>query len=151
MKILIRQTKFIDIKQMMNLNEKSLTENYDREFWNQTFHIGKTHSFVAIWATTVIGYIFCDNDTIISLAIDDKFRNKGIGKQLLHNCLNTYNTPVKLHVRVTNDVALKLYKSLRFIEEEKITEYYVNPTEDAYTMIWKPNGIKYEEKRRINI
>ena len=151
MKIIIRPTKFLDINQMMELNQRALPENYNREFWSQKFYEGKTHSFVATWATLVIGYIFCDETTIISFAIDEKFRGKGLGKQLLYCCLNTYNKPVRLHVRVSNEIALKLYRSVGFVEEEKMSEYYSNPTEGAYQMIRKLTNIKYEEKRKLNI
>ncbi len=151
MKILIRQMKLLDIKQVMELNQKILPENYPREFWIENFYKGKTHSLVVIYAGLIIGYVFCDENAIISLAIDEQFRNKGLGKQLLYNCLNTYTTAIKLHVRVTNEIALKLYKSLGFIEEERIIEYYRNPVEDAFSMIRKPNGIKYNTKRILNI
>lgn len=149
MKIIFRPTKLSDINQMMQLNEKSLAENYQKEFWNMKFYEGKNHSFVAVWATLIIGYIFCDGDCIISFALDEKFRGKGVGRQLIHHCLNTYTNPVKLHVRVTNDVALKLYRSLGFVETETIVDYYTTPTENAYAMIWKPNGTKYEIKKKI--
>lgn len=151
MKISLRNMKLHDIKQLMELNQKTLPENYDREFWVEKFHEGKIHSFVAIFAGQIIGYVFCDNDTIISLAIDEKFRNKGLGKQLLGNCLNTYNINVRLHVRVTNNIALKLYESFGFSEEQKLIDYYVDPIEDAYVMIWKPSGTKYDVKRKLNI
>jgi ribosomal-protein-alanine N-acetyltransferase len=139
----------IDVKQVKDLNERSLSENYPREFWIEIFHKGKTHSFVCVFANLIIGYIFCDEGTIISLAIDEKFRNKGLGKQLLYNCLNTYITPVGLHVRVTNEIALNLYKSLNFIEEERVIGYY--HSEDAYSMIRKPSNIKYDAKRVVKI
>lgn len=151
MKIIIRSTKLLDVNQMMKLNQKILPENYDHEYWIEKFHEGKTHSFVATWATLVIGYIFCDDTTIISFAIDEKFRGKGLGKQLLHCCLNTYTKPVRLHVRCSNEIALKLYKSVGFIEEEKISEYYTDPIEEAYLMVHKPTGIRYEEKRKLNV
>lgn len=151
MKITIRQTRFLDINRMMEINQKSLTENYEKDFWSTKFYEGKTHSFVAIGMGMVIGYIFCDKDTIISVAIDEKYRGKGIGRQLLNYCLNTYKTPVKLHVRINNEPALKLYRSLGFIETETLNEYYIDPIEDAYLMEWKPTGVKYEENRKISI
>ncbi|QKF94734.1 ribosomal RNA methyltransferase FtsJ domain protein [Fadolivirus algeromassiliense] len=151
MKIIIRPTKFHDITQMMEVNENSLPENYNREFWSQKFHEGKTHSFVAIGLGKVIGYIFCDDQSIISFAIDEMYRGKGIGKQLIHHCLNTYKSPVRLHVRVNNFTALKLYRSLGFTEAETLKDYYVEPVEDAYLMEWKPAGVRYLEHHKMNI
>lgn len=150
MKILIRPTKLTDIAQMMTLNQNSLPENYDKEFWMQKFHVCKSHSFVALVSGDIIGYIFADNDSIISFAVDSKYRGKGIGKQLLHHCLNTFTNSVKLHVRVSNEPALKLYSLLGFKETETIKNYYVSPVEDSYVMEWKPTAIKYEEKKKFN-
>lgn len=151
MKIIIRPTRFLDISQMMEVNKSSLSENYEKEFWGEKFYEGKEHSFVAIGGGRVIGYVFCDKECIISFAINENYRGKGIGKQLMHHCLNTYNNSVKLHVRIDNDPALKLYRTLGFSEKEKITDYYLNPVADAFVMEWKPNAIKYLVINKMNI
>lgn len=149
MKIIIRLMKLIDVGQMMELNKKCLPENYPRNYWIDTYQKGKTHSFVAVFANLVIGYVFCDENTIISFAVDEKFRNKKIGKQLMHHCLNTFTTNVTLHVRVTNDIAINLYKSLGFIEKETLIEYYANPKADAFTMTRAPMDCKYDTIKNI--
>lgn len=151
MKVVIRPTKFSDIPQLMKLNQETLPENYTQEFWSQKFYEGKSHSFVAVHGGEVIGYAFCDKELLISFALNEKFRNKGIGKQLLYHCLNTFTTPVSLHVRVSNEVALKLYKSVGFKEDKKIDGYYVNPVEDAFEMKWEPTGIKYKETKKLKV
>lgn len=133
MKIILRPMKLIDIGQMMDLNQRSLPENYPRNFWIETYQKGKAHSYVAVFSKLIIGYVFCNENTIISVAIDEKYRNKGIGKQLMHLSLNTFNTTVNLHVRTTNKIAIHLYESLNFDINDKIHGYYGN--EDAYTMI----------------
>lgn len=150
MKIVIRQMRFLDITQVMTVNQDSLAENYIKEFWVLKFHEGKSHSFVATLSDTIIGYVFCDNNTVISFAISDKYRGKGIGRHLMQHCLNTFDISITLHVRVTNDHALKLYKSLDFEEKELLVEYYTDPVENAYLMEWKPSK-KYEEIRKLNI
>ena len=142
--------KLTDINQVMNLNESSLSENYDRDFWLEMFGLGKTHSFVAIYQTQIIGYIFCDNQYIISFAINEKYRGLGIGKNLLSNCLNTFNIPIRLHVRISNNIAIKLYNSYDFKIEDTMENYYTNPDENAYSMIWSPNK-KYEYKRKLDV
>lgn len=150
MKIIIRPTKFHDITQMIMVNESSMTEHYSKEVWSQKFYEGQSHSFVAIGAGMVIGYVFCDTTSIVSFAIDSKFRCHGIGTQLLYHCLNTFTSPVYLHVRPSNASALRLYRSLGFVEREIARGYYVSPIEDAYLMEWKPRETKYVERHKIH-
>lgn len=151
MKILIRPMKFLDIGAVMQINVRCLPENYPIEFWKENFQIGKHHCFVAEISKVVIGYIFCNEDTIISFAIDQMYRGKGIGRHLMSHCLNTFNKPVKLNVRVTNEYALKLYRSFNFEVSKTIKDYYLNPVEDCYTMLFTPNGQKYPEQKKLNI
>ena len=115
-KIFIRSTKFLDISQIKKINEASLQENYPKSYWDEKFHEGKTHSFVAICLNQIIGYIFCADSNIMSFAIIEQYRNKGIGKQLMHCCLNTFDIAVTLHVRISNENAIKLYRSAGFVE-----------------------------------
>ena len=148
-KIVIRQGKLSDVKYMMQLNEKNLSENYEINFWIETFMKYKRHCFVATFANEIIGYIFTDDRTIISFAIDKKFRNFGIGKQLMAHCLNTFTLDVDLHVRKTNDSARNLYKNFGFNDKELVANYYLD--EDAYEMVHVYEGTKYIEKNKINI
>jgi ribosomal protein S18 acetylase RimI-like enzyme len=152
MKILIRPIKFLDINSVMQINIRCLPENYPVEFWRENYHIGKLHSFVAEVSKIIVGYIFCNEDTVISFAIDKEYRGKGIGKQLMSHCLNTFDHPIKLHVRVSNE-AVKLYKSFGFEVDETVKDYYLNPVEDCYTMKWVPpsNGVKYPEQKKLNV
>jgi hypothetical protein len=73
MKVVIRLAKFMDIPEIIKVNLECLPENYDRIFWNQQFYIGREHSFVAVCGD-IIGYVFCDEQSIISFAVQEKFR-----------------------------------------------------------------------------
>jgi len=148
MKVVIRLAKFMDIPEIIKVNLECLPENYDRIFWNQQFYIGREHSFVAVCGD-IIGYVFCDEQSIISFAVQEKFRKNGIGRQLLHHCLNTFKCPCNLNVRVNNLPALKLYNSLGFLIQETIPNYYHNPKEDGHKMCRNPCDEKFEEKKKI--
>lgn len=150
-KIVIRNTKLMDLKQMSASNKRNLTENYDMDYWSETFNTngGKKHSFVATFASEIIGYIFASDDCIISFAIDEPFRRFGIGKQLLAHCLNTFTNFVTLHVRKSNEAARNLYKSFDFTDNRLIEGYYTN--EDAYEMIHKYNNKKYSQRSKLNV
>lgn len=151
MKILIRPTKFMDINNIMSINLICLPENYPKDLWIDIFNIGKEHCFVAEVSKTIIGYIFCNQETIISFAINPEFQNKGIGKQLLSHCLNTFTTHVNLNVRISNEKAINIYKKFDFDVKDIIKDYYINPNEDCIVMKRLFSSTKYIENRKINI
>src|SRR5438477_8749018 len=122
-KVFLRKTKMQDLSKMKSLNERSLTENYDYDFWKAIWEKNKTHSFVAITGNELIGYIFANEETVISVAVDDRYRNKRIGTELMKHVLNSYVANpsmncLKLHVRLSNDTAKKLYTNLDFKETQ---------------------------------
>ena len=137
--VTIRHMKLIDLTAVIRVNERCMVENYPREFWDTKFLTAKQHSFVATVATEIIGYVFCEGGvgataSILSLAVNDKYRGKGLGKHLMQNCLNTCPGSVTLQVRINNTYARRLYESLGFATIREIPDYYVNPTENAYEM-----------------
>jgi len=146
-KIILRQAKLSDLQKMKALNEKALQENYDYVYWKAKWDISKEHCYVAVSGNDVVGYIFADEKTIISVAIDEKYRNRKIGTELLKHVLNTYlpedkgsdevinERKIKLHVRMKNESAKKLYTNYGFIEHKVFNDYYRNPVEDAIEMI----------------
>jgi ribosomal-protein-alanine N-acetyltransferase len=136
-KVIIRNAKMSDLKQMKELNEKCLQENYEFDLWHYIWTNNKSHCFVAQSMGSVIGYILCDSGSVISLAIDQQFRNYKIGTELLKHALNSFTNDIKLNVRVTNENAQKLYKNLNFEPFEITSNYYENPVEDAINMIHK--------------
>jgi len=152
MKIVIKQIKFNDLNQVITINEKNLPENYPKEFWIEKYYEGKQNSYIALNGGVIVGYVLCDGNSIISFAIDEKYRNKGIGKNLLLNCLNSLNNDIKLCCRVHNIKAYNLYKKLKFTIIDEITDYYSNPVDNAYIMEWKFTKIdNIIKKLNINI
>lgn len=149
-KVLIRPAKYSDLPHMMRVNMTNLPENYDAKFWIDIYNEaeGRRHSFVATYATEVIGYIFCDKESVISFAIDEEYRRGGIGKQLMCHSLNSFTVPVHLHVKIDNEPAINLYKGVGFTEKAIIKQYY-SETEDAYELEWKPTKTKFQEIRKI--
>lgn len=149
-KVVIRSAKYGDLPHMMRVNRTNLPENYSVNFWIDIFNEceGRHHSFVATYASEVIGYIFCDKSSVVSFAIDEAYRHGGIGRQLLYHSLNTFKSPVLLHVKVDNENALRLYKAVGFTEKAVIKQYY-GETEDAYELEWEPTKTKFQEIRKI--
>jgi len=151
-KILIRFMKMSDLKQVKLLNEQTLPENYPYEFWLAMFNEGKKHSIVAIYESNVIGYVFCSALQILSFAVAESFRKKGIGQQILVYCLDTFikaQRSVSLNVRVSNTAAFRLYRKLGFNITKENIGYYgnadssrgpISPVENSYLMTFYPNG-----------
>lgn len=150
-KIVISNAKRSNVKMMSDLNTRSLSENYDLDFWYSIFDIHKKHCFVAISSGLVIGYVLANDNNIMSFAIDEKYRHKGIGKMLLYNYLNTITQDATLKVRVDNENAIKLYKSLGFVEDHIIEDYYQNPTISAIHMVRKYDNKKYITNNKLNV
>ena len=77
---------------------------------------------------------------ILSFAILESFRGKGLGKDLLIHFLNQLKgqkfSSVKLEVNTNNQKAIELYESLQFKIESKIRKYYQDNS-DAYLMVWR--------------
>ena len=78
---------------------------------------------------------------ITLLCVKKEYHHCGLGKNLLKfcidNCIKKGYYKFRLHVSTTNEVALKLYKSLGFKRDTFIQKYYRNdkpPNQDAFLM-----------------
>lgn len=90
----------------------------------------------------LIGFIqtwFLESEAdIINIAIDEKFRNHGLGKFLLSYLIKSFKEigvkTIFLEVRVSNLAAEKLYKKIGFKVINVRDNYYLDG-EDAYLMV----------------
>lgn len=80
---------------------------------------------------------------IINICVDEKFRNKNIGTQLLESIINLGEEKIMLEVKKTNKIAINFYKKNKFNNVRLIKNYYGD--EDAYSMerilTWKKTYI----------
>ena len=91
----------------------------------------------------VIGYagawIILDESHVTNIAVDEAYRGKGIGRKLTEGLMqylsNLGAAYATLEVRVSNERAQNLYKSLGFVTVGKRKKYYEDNQEDAYLMV----------------
>ena len=154
-KIVIRNAKMSDLNKMKEINERCLQENYNIEFWHEIWDTNKSCCFVAVFSGIIIGYVLASEDHIVSFAVDEEYRNKKVGKELMKNVLNNFKSDVRLNVRISNDAARMLYKNLGFTDDTTVKDYYRNPVEDSIEMVKKydKTSVKYitNEKMKITI
>nr|QBK88767.1 MAG: acetyltransferase (GNAT) family protein [Mimivirus LCMiAC01] len=89
---IIRKAVKDDIPKINKVNREVLSENYDLEFYHELLASQYTSSYVAISEEEIVGYIIgdleinCRNQIhchIISIAILENYRKRGIGKKLM--------------------------------------------------------------------
>lgn len=90
---------------------------------------GKTVAYCGVQPTEFTGYI-------TNIAVAEKFRNRGFATCLLSAledfAKNKNISELTLEVRVSNNIAVKLYEKSGFQNMGKRPKFYFSPTEDAF-------------------
>jgi ribosomal protein S18 acetylase RimI-like enzyme len=97
---------------------------------------------VACHDDKIVGFIICEkqknnNIHILSFAIYENYRRRGIGSQLLESIASGFNT-VTLYVHTINDSGINFYKKNGFKITETMNNYYggfFKDSNDAYKMV----------------
>ncbi|MBE3116594.1 GNAT family N-acetyltransferase [Candidatus Bathyarchaeota archaeon] len=149
--------KFVpdDLQGVMQINRVCLPENYT-DFFFMDLHQRFPETFiVAEENKEIAGYIMCRIEVglsnlglgglirkghVVSIAVLPQGRRKGVAKALINRALEGMRyykaRQCFLEVRVTNDVAVSLYKKLGFDVTRTLSGYY-SDGEDAYVMTIK--------------
>ncbi len=87
----------------------------------------------------LVGRLIAPEGEIYRIAVEEKYRGRGIGYRLLSYSLKTERgrglESTFLEVRESNIAARSLYRSFGFREIGRRKNYYRNPTEDAVLML----------------
>ena len=150
---IIRRCESSDLISVMEINMKTLPEHYSDYFYESLLSDLPEAFIVAEIHGKYVGYIMCKTEFgfsnfkklgfvkkghVVSVAVLDEYRNKGIGKALieesnlgvkLRQCVEMY-----LEVRCSNNDAVKLYENLGYIVKQRLRSYY-RDGEDAYLMV----------------
>ena len=107
---------------------------------------------IALIEGKVIGYggtwVLVDEAHVTNVVVAPEFRGQGIGRKLMNEMLVKAREKgavcATLELRKSNEVALKLYESMGFIQATVRKAYYPDNQEDAIVMMlddllgWKP-------------
>lgn len=112
---------------------------------------------VAMVGPQVIGYgglmQMADEGHITTMAVDQEFRRRSIGAQLLLGLLEFASTngvvDATLEVRASNEPAQALYRRFGFAPEGVRPRYYRSPTEDAL-ILWARGITRPAYERRLD-
>lgn len=145
MEVIIRKMVIDDIDQVMEVEKNSFTTPWSKE----AFSMEITKNILARYLVAelegkIVGYgglwLIIDEGHITNIAVDKKYRNRGIGSLILEGLINIcreWNTKaMTLEVRKSNEEAKNLYKKYGFIEYGIRPGYYADDKEDAIIM-WK--------------
>lgn len=151
----LRKFKPDDLQGVIQINRVCLPENYT-DFFFMDLHQRFPETFIVAEESSGIGgYIMCRIEVglsnfgfgglirkghVVSIAVLPEFRRQGIARALISKALDGMQyykaKQCFLEVRVTNDIAISLYKKLGFEVTRTINGYY-SDGEDAYVMTKK--------------
>ncbi len=145
MKVYIRKMEIEDVEQVMEVEKNSFSTPWSEE----AFSLEITKNILAKYLVAelegkIVGYgglwLIVDEGHITNIAVDTKYRNKGIGSLLLEGlidiCQKWNSKAMTLEVRKSNEEAKSLYRKYGFKEYGIRPGYYSDDNEDAIIM-WK--------------
>lgn len=149
---IIRRVELGDLIPVMEINLKTLPEHYSDYFYESLLAELPEAFLVAEIGGKHVGYIMCKSEYgfsnfkklgfvkkghVVSVAVLNEFRRKGIGKGLVEESINGVKTKkcdeLYLEVRCSNTEAVLLYENMGFTIRQKLKTYY-RDGEDAYMM-----------------
>ena len=149
---IIRRCDPTDIIPVMEINLKTLPEHYSDYFYESLLDELPEAFLVAEISGKLIGYIMCKTEYgfsnfkklgfvkkghVVSVAVIDEYRGKGIGSELVNESLKGVKMrqcgEMYLEVRCSNNDAVRLYEKLGFSINQRLKTYY-RDGEDAYLM-----------------
>lgn len=139
----IREFRQEDLAKVCEIESKAFPYPYPCHIFIIYHHLFPELFLVVECDKEVVGYSLgiIEHNTrghLISIAVDERFRRRGLGEALLRefeNRLKTRGVPeAVLEVSVNNVAAISLYKKLGYKIVSVLREYYPDG-EDAYLML----------------
>lgn len=133
-----------DLDAISEIDQASFTNPWTRKMFAQEFRQPQVSRLYVVRApdVPVAGFCVCwevaNEAHLNTLAIRPDLRRRGLGRLMLRHVLREAArrgaTRATLDVRVSNEAALALYRTLGFEIGSTRTNYYSNPAESAYIL-----------------
>jgi len=153
----ISKMKPADLDEVMEIEEDAFTMSWSRwMFEREVINTDRSHFLVARSNSELVGYIgfwmaMNDEAHIVTIAVRDDLRCKGIGSVLMASALvlavHLGADKATLEVRVNNTPAQELYRKLGFEIVVIRRKFYSDTGEDAYVMWLRDLEDKLDEIR----
>ncbi len=136
----IRRAVEADLSKMHDIEVKSFSHPYGKDFFRYLWKQKTTRFFVAVSDGEVIGYIIgLRRDErvghVVSIAVTPGQQGKGIGKSLLNRVVEDLGSEeIWLEVSTENEKARNFYETMGFRFKEHLPRYYQSG-EDAIRMV----------------
>jgi len=132
-----------DLEQVVEIEKASMASPWSKELFEEELTRAVARYFVGEIDNQVVGYMGYweapQEAHIINLAIEPRFRQKGLGFKMMEYCLKfAYNKGARLatlEVRESNEAAQKLYEKMNFRTVAIRKKYYSDNQENAVVML----------------
>eukprot|EP00079_Xenopus_tropicalis_P017384 XP_004917281.1 PREDICTED: N-alpha-acetyltransferase 30 isoform X1 [Xenopus tropicalis] len=145
----VRYESELQMPDIMRLITRDLSEPYSIYTYRYFIHNWPQLCFLAMVGEECVGAIVCKLDMhkkmfrrgyIAMLAVDSKYRRKGIGTNLVKKAIYAMVEgdcdEVVLETEITNKSALKLYENLGFVRDKRLFRYYLNGVDALRLKLW---------------
>lgn len=141
---MIRRMEASDIPSVADLEKMYFSVPWSEAGLLESLNMENYLFLVVEEAGEIAGYaglsVILDEGDITNIVINERYRGRGLGRELLERLLEAGAgrgaNAFTLEVRVSNEAAIQLYKSMGFEEEGIRKGFYEKPKEDALIM-WK--------------
>lgn len=131
-----------DLEEVLRIEKESFSDPWTREAFLEDLNKDFTYPAVARKDGKLVAYTCLwkieDELQIANIAVDNKHRHQGIAQKLMEwiigQGLKQKCKSVTLDVRISNSVALTLYRKFGFEQIGRRKNYYRFPVEDAIIM-----------------
>ena len=142
MRLVLREMTSADLWLIDALERKIFPDPWPLAAFEEHLDEVDTGGLVAEHRGRIVGYVCyrfdCGDAHLTNLAVDPAYRRKSVAKELLDYILDIALKRecelIFLEVRISNEIARKVYEVAGFATVDRCTSYYDNPAEDALVM-----------------